>query len=239
MGGVLPDIAAGGVPSDATTMIVRNDAVSRSKGARSAARGSEIATASARLSDSTCAMVSAVSRVLTGTGITPARSAPQNTMGKSTVSCNSITRRRSRPIPAAASAPAKRRVPSASAARVRDRQGSSNATEADSPSRRWRSTNQSTALAMPCVSPVSRRDRQSGAPSFRRPILQAPHPSGAPSFRPPSFRHRRPDPSRRVSEPWPARPAGRNRCARRPDRRSAARSRAGRNAPAPSHGNSP
>ena len=56
------------------------------------------------------ATVSGVSSVLIGTGTTPARSAPQKAIGKSTVSCSSSTTRRSRPMPALARAPAKRQV---------------------------------------------------------------------------------------------------------------------------------
>ncbi len=70
-----------------------------------ASRGSAMATASTPgYPPARRRRGSGVNSVLTGTGMTPARSAPQNTTGKSTVSSINMTMRRSRPMPAAASA---------------------------------------------------------------------------------------------------------------------------------------
>jgi hypothetical protein len=60
--------------------------------------------------------MSAGSSVLIGTGITPARSAPQNAIGKSTVSSITNAMRCSRSIPAALSPAAKRAEAASSSA---------------------------------------------------------------------------------------------------------------------------
>ena len=101
-----------------------------------------------------CSDCSGVSSVLTGTGTTPARSAPQNATGKSTVSSISSAMRRSRPIPAPRSAAgeARRRLGQLGIGQAASRVDEGRCSPR--PAATWRSSSQATAFPFPRIGAV-------------------------------------------------------------------------------------